>query len=164
MAISMLWRLNGQEMNRRKAPLHTFLIAALWLAAAVSPASAVMRITGSRGGEVAHFLALFMLVRQNGERVIIDGPCLSACTLVLSIVPDDKICVTRRAVLGFHAARLLDKRSGRTSPAAEATELMEATYPPPIQAWIARHGGLSPRLILLRGRELMDLYTTCASR
>jgi hypothetical protein len=36
--------------------------------------------------------------------VIIDGFCASACTIVLGTVPHDKICVTFRAKLGFHAA------------------------------------------------------------
>ena len=140
------------------------LMVTLLLLGAAIPASADVRITSSRGGEVSRFLALFMLVRQTGERVVVDGPCLSACTLVLSIVPETRICVTRRAVFGFHAARLLDKRSGRSSPATEATELIAATYPPTIQDWIARHGGLTRQLILLRGHELMDLYPTCHAR
>jgi len=147
-------------MSRLKA-LATVLIVTVSLLADGVPASGAMRITGSRGGDVSRFLALFTIVRETGERVIIDGPCLSACTLVLSIVPDNRICVTRRAVLGFHAARLLDKRSGRSTPATEATELIAATYPPAIQDWIARHGGLTRELILLRGRELMELYPAC---
>jgi len=137
------------------------LIVGFWLGLLGGPAAADVWIRSSRGGEVGEYLALFMLVRQSGERVVIDGPCLSACTLVLSIVPDDRICVTRRAVLGFHAARELDERSGRLSPARDATRLIAATYPQAIQDWITRHGGLSGRLILLRGRELAALYPLC---
>ena len=74
---------------------------------------AEVRILASPGGQVGPFLDLFDQVRASGERVVIDGPCLSACTLVLSVVPNDRICVTRRAVLGFHAARSIDRR-GRT--------------------------------------------------
>src|SRR5712691_1686438 len=71
-------------------------------------ARADLRIVSSPGGEVGSYLRLFAMVRQSGHRVIIDGPCLSACTLVLSTIPRDRICVTRRAILGFHSARLLD--------------------------------------------------------
>jgi ClpP class serine protease len=74
-------------------------------ALAVAPAQAEVRILDSPGGQVGPFLDLFEQVRASGERVVIDGPCLSACTLVLSLVPNDRICVTRRAILGFHAAR-----------------------------------------------------------
>src|SRR5262249_33909981 len=73
-----------------------------------SPAVAEVRILSSPGGTVGSFLTLFEVVRESGERVAIDGPCLSACTLVLSTIPANRICVTRRAVLGFHAARSID--------------------------------------------------------
>src|SRR5262245_52624626 len=51
------------------------------------PVRADFRILSSPGGEVSSFLEVFARVRQSGERVIIDGPCLSACTLVLSTIP-----------------------------------------------------------------------------
>jgi hypothetical protein len=141
--------------------VRSILIAVLLLLMAGAQSLADIRIRSSAGGDVADYLEIFNAVRQSGERVIIDGPCLSACTLVLSIVPSSRICVTRRAVLGFHAARQLDRRSGRLLPAREATRVIEATYPVVIQNWIARHGGLSQRLLLLRGRELAELYPTC---
>jgi hypothetical protein len=136
-----------------------FLAAVTSLALAV-PAAADVRIESSPGGDVADYLALFSVIRESGERVVIDGPCLSACTLVLSTVPHNRICVTRRAILGFHAARLLDER-GREYPAGEATRVVASTYPAPVRAWIRRHGGLSRKLILLRGRELAAIYPSC---
>jgi hypothetical protein len=143
--------------------VRTILIAAIGFLAAATQASADMWIRADPGGEVGAALTTFLQARQTGERVIIDGPCLSACTLVLSVVPRDRICVTRRAVLGFHAARELDNRTGHLSPATEATRLIVSTYPASIQSWIARHGGLSRRLILLRGRELSALYPSCGA-
>ena len=103
----------------------------------------------------------FETVREAGERVIIDGPCFSACTLVLDIVPRSRICVTPRAVLGFHAARLIDLRSGEEYSAAEATRVVAEAYPAAIRAWIRRHGGLTARPIFLHGRELAALYPAC---
>jgi hypothetical protein len=140
--------------------VRTMLIA-VGLLACGTPAIADVLIRASPGGDVARYLALFSLVKESGQRVIIDGPCLSACTLVLSIVPNNRICVTHRAILGFHAARELDDRTGRLSPATEATRAIQGTYPPPVQAWIARHGGLSRRLLLLRGRELRAMFPSC---
>jgi hypothetical protein len=88
----------------------TLLLAvALWFFATML-ARAEVRILASPGGQVGPFIDIFEKVRNSGERVVIDGPCLSACTLVLSMVPSDRICVTRRAVLGFHAARSMDRR------------------------------------------------------
>jgi hypothetical protein len=140
-----------------------WLIAGLTLAACSimqMPARAEIRILASPGGQVGPFLDLFDKVRETGERVVIDGPCLSACTLVLSIVPNERICVTRRAVLGFHAARSVDRR-GRTYAEPEASELVLQTYPAPVRDWIGRHGGLTSHLILLRGRELKAIYRSC---
>jgi hypothetical protein len=111
-----------------KSGLKIYLATALLCALAVTPAGAEVRILGSPGGQVGPFLDMFDQVRASGERVVIDGPCLSACTLVLSVVPNDRICVTRRAVLGFHAARSMDRR-GRLYAEPEASELVLEAYP-----------------------------------
>jgi hypothetical protein len=136
------------------------LLATVLCALAAPPAQAEIRILGSRGGQVGPFLDLFERVRESGERVVIDGPCLSACTLVLSMVPNSRICVTRRAVLGFHAARSMDRR-GRMYAEPEASALVLQAYPTGVRDWIIRRGGLTSRLLLLRGRELAALYPTC---
>ena len=124
------------------------------------PAQAEVRILASPGGQVGPFLDLFERVRKSGERVVIDGPCLSACTLVLSMVPTSRICVTRRAVLGFHAARSVDRR-GRMYAEPEASALVLQAYPTGVRDWIIHRGGLTSHLLLLRGRELAAFYPSC---
>src|SRR5499427_717987 len=146
-------------MSVMRIVLTLLLAVALWFFATML-ARAEVRILASPGGQVGPFLDLFEQVRDSGERVVIDGPCLSACTLVLSMVPTNRICVTRRAVLGFHAARSIDRR-GRTYAEPEASEIVLQTYPAGVRNWIIRHGGLNSRLLLLRGRELAALYPTC---
>jgi len=126
-----------------------YVCAAALFLAALAPGSADVRIRSSPGGEVLSYLSLFELVRKSGERVIIDGPCQSACTLVLSVVPGNRICVARRAVLGFHAAIAVD-RNGRRYSASDATQVITETYPAPVRAWIGRHGGLSTSSIAPR--------------
>jgi hypothetical protein len=135
-------------------------LTAMLCALALPPAQAEVRILASPGGQVGPFIDLFERVRDSGERVVIDGPCLSACTLVLSMVPNERICVTRRAVLGFHAARSIDRR-GRMYAEPEASELVLEAYPAPVRGWIRHRGGLSSRLLLLRGRELAAIYPSC---
>jgi len=134
----------------RTAVMKAIFLASVLCGTALPPAQAEMRIRASPGGQVGPFLDLFERVRDSGERVVIDGPCLSACTLVLSLVPNDRICVTRRAVLGFHAARSIDRR-GRLYAEPEASELVLQAYPASVQGWIRRRGGLTSRLLLLRG-------------
>lgn len=137
------------------------VLTALALCMAISPAFADIRILSSPGGQVGPFLDLFDKVRESGERVVIDGPCLSACTLVLMTVPRERICVTRRAVLGFHAARSIDRR-GRVYAEPEASRAVHDAYPEPVRGWISRRGGLTSRMLLLRGRELASMYARCS--
>ena len=143
----------------RTAILKAIALAVL-AGALLPPVQAEMRIRASPGGQVGPFLDLFERVRASGERVVIDGPCLSACTLVLSMVPSDRICVTRRAILGFHAARSIDQ-GGRLYAEPEASELVLEAYPTPVRGWIRRRGGLTSHLLLLRGRELAAIYPSC---
>jgi hypothetical protein len=128
---------------------------------ALLQARADVRIVSSPGGAVDAYLAAFARVRQSGERVVIDGPCLSACTLVLSTIPRNRICVTRRAVLGFHAPRWFEPTSGHTWRAPEATRAVTASYPAGVRAWIKKRGGLTQKVIYLRGKELAALYPRC---
>lgn len=133
---------------------------ALVLAVSLASASAEVWIEGSPGGEATSFIDFFDELRQSHERVVIDGPCYSACTLVLAIVPRSRICVTPRAVFGFHAARAIDQY-GREYPAPEATRAVGAAYPAPIRKWIKRHGGLTRKPIFLGGRELAKIIPRC---
>jgi len=124
-------------------------------------ASAHVRILNDPGGEVSSYLQTFYEVRATGERIVIDGPCLSACTLLTGIVPRDHVCVTRRAVLGFHAASYYNDVSRSLVPTRAGTRLVMRFYPPEIRAWIGRHGGLTPQLITMRGRDLAALCPPC---
>jgi hypothetical protein len=137
------------------------LVGALASALVTTVASADMRIVDDRGGEISAYLRKFHDMRVSGERLVIDGPCLSACTLFTALIPRDQVCVTRRAVLGFHAASYYDDTRRSLVPTRAGTRLIMRIYPPQIRSWIARHGGLTPRLIGLRGRELAALYNTC---
>lgn len=68
--------------------------------------------------------------------------------------------MTQRAVLGFHAAKLVDQY-GEEYPAPDVTRVVAAAYPAPIRKWIKRHGGLTRAPIFLYGRELWAMYPVC---
>ena len=137
------------------------LAGALASALVTCAASADVRIVSDPGGEVSSYIQKFHAVRDSGEQVVIDGPCLSACTLLTGIIPQNRICVTQRAVLGFHAASYYDDVSRSLVPTRRGSRLVMQLYPPAIRSWINRHGGLTPKLITLRGRELSRLYRSC---
>ena len=141
---------------------YVFLIAALAGALPLSPASATIRIAGDGGGQIGAYLQRHKAMRQSGERVVIDGPCLSACTMVLGAIPRNRICVTSRALLGFHAAYDLDQ-SGRQVTSRGATSLLMDHYPQQVRNWIARRGGLSRQMMFLSGRGLSSMYASCDS-
>jgi hypothetical protein len=123
-------------------------------------AAAITRIQDDMGGPLGKYLLMFATIRDSGERVIIYGNCFSACTLVTAIIPKQRICITERAALGFHAS-WVDDQTGRPAISAEGTRLLYQMYPPTIRDWITKNGGLGARTIILKGRELAAFYPFC---
>src|SRR5437660_5766969 len=115
-------------------------IGATLASLAPAPAGAAVRIVRDPGGQIGPYLESLVALRSSGERVIIDGPCLSACTMVLGVIPRERICMTRRARLGFHAAWTPDG-SGRPVTSAVATKLLMDIYPQDVRGWLAKQGG-----------------------
>jgi hypothetical protein len=124
-------------------------------------ASADVRIVGDPGGEVSSYVQKYREMRATGEHVVIDGPCLSACTLLTGILPRSQVCVTSRAMLGFHAASYYDDASRSLVPTRQGSRVVMRLYPAQIRSWIDRHGGLKPQLLMLRGPELAAFYRPC---
>jgi hypothetical protein len=140
--------------------LVALVFGAALAALSVSSASATVRIVSDAGGQIGPYLENLVHLRSSGERVVIDGPCLSACTMVLGVIPRDRICVTSRARLGFHAA-WHPGDNGRPITSRGGTQLLMDIYPQNVRNWIARKGGLTPRMVYLHGRELASMYPTC---
>jgi hypothetical protein len=140
-------------------------VCAVWLqplllATIPTAATAAVIIKDDHGGNIGVYWSRYSALRDMGEKVIIDGPCSSACTLVLGIVPSDRICVTQNALLGFHAAwrpgflgiKVVNEPGTRT---------LMSFYPPPIRDWIEHHGGLGWETMYLFGPELRAMYKEC---
>lgn len=138
----------------------TGVLAAVLLLAGMGASHAVVRIADDRGGRIGTYVDKYQGLRSSGETVIIDGLCASACTIVLGAIAHDKICVTSHATLGFHAAWDFGT-NGRAVTNPEATQMLYSMYPSAVRHWISRRGGLTPRMIFLRGRELQALYKPC---
>jgi hypothetical protein len=128
-----------------------------------SPARADLHITRDHGGYVEEYKLKYARIRDRRERVIIDGICNSACTLVFGIVPMNRICVTPRASLGFHEA-YIDKRwtAGVRIASSSGTADLMSFYPAPLKDWIARKGGLTPKMKHLKnGEDLWRIIDPC---
>jgi hypothetical protein len=142
----------------RFASLLLFCVAIL--ASAIAPASATMRISEDRGGQIGQYLQTFASVRSSGERVVVDGSCLSACTMVLGMIPRNRICATSRARFGFHAAWMPDD-AGRPVTSPLGTQALWNIYPNDVRRWINRHGGLTRRMIYMQGADLRGVVASC---
>jgi hypothetical protein len=156
--VSVLGVIGGFGGMRRFA-LALLMPAVLWS----SSAGADYRITRDHGGLVDEYKAKYAAIRDRGERVIIDGICNSACTLLLGIVPLNRVCVTPRASLGFHMA-YYDRAATfgiKVTSYAGTADLM-SYYPGTVKEWISRNGGLTADMKKVKnGPELWAIVDPC---
>ena len=137
-----------------------WMLAPLMALGWVVSASTTVTIHSDPGGRIDQYLDRYNQIRLSGQRVVVDGTCNSACTLLLGSVPRERICFTEQASLGFHSAWQFDD-SGRPVASPLWTRVLWRNYPRPIRTWIIRHGGLTPHMIFLRGDALTALYPRC---
>jgi hypothetical protein len=138
----------------------SILLAALAVSSMMTPARADMRIAEDRGGQIGTYMQAFATLRTSGEKVVIDGNCLSACTLVLGLIPKSRVCATSRARFGFHAA-WMPNEEGQPITSRSGTDALWNIYPGAVKRWINRHGGLSRKMIYLHGREMQGIVSDC---
>jgi hypothetical protein len=149
------------EMRITSAALLLLSLSSPWFT--VTPARADLHITGDHGGYVEEYKAKYERIRDRHERVIIDGICNSACTLVFGIVPLNKICVTPRASVGFHQA-YYDKAFtfGIKVTSVEGTADLMSYYPDTVRDWIRRNGGLTTDMKKIKnGIDLWKIVDPC---
>jgi hypothetical protein len=152
-----LFHLGGRGM--RRIALTTLILVPLCNFAA----AADYRITQDYGGSIERYKAKYAAIRDRGERVIIDGICDSACTLVLGIVPLDRVCVTPRASLGFHMAYYdLAATGGARVVSYLGTADFMAHYPEAVKQWLGHRGGLTGETKELSGSELSAIVHPCS--
>lgn len=124
-------------------------------------------ITRDNGGRIGAYVDRYGSLRDSGEKVVIDGTCASACTIVLGAIPRERLCATPRARLGFHQAyNLSDASHGspvRAVANPEASAYLLSLYPEPIRRWIRGHKGLPApaQMLWLRGKALARLVPRC---
>lgn len=98
-------------------------------------------IRSNSGGYVARFALQVAQHERTGQRVRFLGRCDSSCTLFLSL-PPHQTCIAPGAYFRFHAPQA---KSAKTR--AVAQQFMMRRYPPWVQAWIVKNGGLSSALL-----------------
>jgi hypothetical protein len=146
-------------------PRLPFLFATILLLAVASPVAAQVRdlrlrpdgvqppkpikriVRNGLGGSVFAADQEWKLAAQLNDEVEIRGSCSSACTLVVSRVPRERLCFDRNGALLFHQARTRVSPLGQTpvewEPDGNATKWMFDSYPEDIRAWIDSKGGIA---------------------
>lgn len=111
------------------------------------------------GGDVAAFKAAARELKRSGRRVVIDGPCLSACA-ILADVARKSVCVTSKARFGFHKGFALQQ------PAAGGPLRLVGRFNPEhsrdIAGWVRKRGGFPSRGFRVMGvRDARHIWRGC---
>lgn len=100
------------------------------------PTSNVVVVSQDYGGSIFEYIENYVKYRDQNNQIVIKDFCLSACTLVLSIIPKENVCVSPKAILGFHSA--YNAYTGEF--AEEATRLIWHSYPHEVQDYLRDRG------------------------
>ena len=115
-------------------------------------------IEGSGGGDVNDFQLKALDLLAKGTPVIIDGPCLSACTILVDI-DRANVCITTQAIFGYHKAAQYNVLLGTK------TEFNINYETPGLNEYIKSRGGLpSPddaNLMLMTFEQAKHFYKPC---
>lgn len=90
------------------------------------------------GGVLLEHIRVFTQWAKRGDRVVVEGDCFSACTLMLGVIPPADICAKPGGVFGFHSAR---DASGYSY---EGTVVMWWMYGGRVREALARRGWAGP--------------------
>lgn len=86
-------------------------------------------IRNDMGGSMADYLARYSEMKVHASTIALDGECDSSCTLFLGFIPQQGVCITANAKLGFHRANR-----------PEGTMVMLMNYPQVILMWLLAEG------------------------
>jgi hypothetical protein len=116
------------------------------------------------GGDISVYQSRIKQWIKERRRIIIDGPCASACTIYLA---SPHLCITRRAQFWFHAG-YVEFNAGYNFkiPSRHWSNEMLRHYPKPVLNYINRHGGLREMAYVipaLQGNELRQMVRACST-
>lgn len=125
-------------------------------------------IASNSGGIVLDFIEQYEQVRRSGRSVRLDGICMSACTLVAGLIPQERVCTTPFGKLAFHSA--WQQTVWGASHSSEGTRLLWQIYPENVRAILRSRGwdgaaaptdNEHPDLIYVDGKDLLTIFHRC---
>ncbi len=142
-----------------------FMIATVMMATMLMPGTGAaddrtIYVRYDPGGDLGLYQVKAQVAKELKLNVVIDGVCASACTLLINL-PNSQLCVTERARLHFHRARLQKPiRNGRKI-LRDANRMMLASYPAGVRQWIAQRGGLTDRMLKMDSADVSRFFRRC---
>ena len=112
------------------------------------------------GGIIRDQIERWQRIAQSDNDVEIRGECMSACTLIMAYVPNERICFGEYASLQFHAAG----HPGQSDMGI--TRWMFSQYPPDIRNWLKDLGApeklIVEKYLILNSAALWNMgYRKC---
>jgi hypothetical protein len=149
--------------------IRAIAVAALLHVSGISAGHADAIIREDLGGTLMRYDAKYRAIAARGEKVVIDGDCASACTIILGIVPRENVCVTARARFGFHLWEYpLTEFMGKTImvpfPDYKQAELNQLYYDWRVRNWIERHGPQTHEVAWMEAADLESIYRRCGAQ
>ena len=123
------------------------------------------RISVDLGGGLFKYITDYSEARARHAQYVLDGWCVSACTLITGEIPNDRICVTPYAKLAFHAAFIITPAGERVF-SAEGTDVLWRVYPEWVRQFLRKNGWESPTVdqpTLIWMDALDTPYKTCTN-
>lgn len=122
------------------------IASVFFLLGAANYAKAAKDVTFDGGGNIFEYIEKYNDVRKMDGKLVIDGACLSACTMFLGTVPAKNVCATEYGFLGFHSASQVNPFSGERKHSPEGTKLLWQYYPENVREALRLKGfdGMDP--------------------
>lgn len=154
----------------------TIIVALIVLVFGAFNANA-LTINGNKGGDPHEFANHALKLGERKELIKINGECLSACVLYVNQDAGTNVCVTPKAILGFHRSyglttangNVLDTRAETRKYADSVDKIMYNGLPSklkalaPLNKWpsVYKNGGNTKQMIRVGYDKLKDIFPTC---
>lgn len=111
------------------------------------------------GGEISAFEAAAREIKSSGRRVVVDGPCYSACAILADIARGN-VCVTSRAKFGFHQGYVVGRV--KVGGPLKLIGRFKPTHSTDIDRWVAKNGGFPRKGFRIMGvKQARKIWKRC---
>ncbi len=116
-------------------------------------------VRNNPGGEIGAYRAAARELLRSGKRVVIDGPCLSACAM-LADQARSRVCVTSRAKFGFHKGFVM--AHPMAGGPMQLVKRFDPSHSRDVAGWVKKNGGYPARGFRVMGpRAAKRIWRSC---